>query len=37
VKPADLQRLAQTYLRDGDMMIANTGGVKNIKDQVGYD
>ena len=34
VTPADVQRMAQTYLRDEDMTLAITGDVKKIKTQV---
>jgi len=34
VTPAEVQRIAQTYLRDEDMTIAITGDVKKIKAQV---
>jgi zinc protease len=34
VTPADVQRMAQTYLRDEDMTLAITGDVKKIKQQV---
>jgi predicted Zn-dependent peptidase len=34
VTPADVQRIAQTYLRDEDMTLAITGDVKKIKTQV---
>lgn len=34
VTPADVQRMAQTYLRDEDMTLAITGDVKKIKAQV---
>jgi predicted Zn-dependent peptidase len=34
VTPADVQRMAQTYLRDEEMTLAITGDVKKIKKQV---
>lgn len=34
VTPADVQRMAQTYLRDEEMTLAITGDVKKIKAQV---
>jgi predicted Zn-dependent peptidase len=34
VTSAEVQRIAQTYLRDEDMTIAITGDVKKIKKQV---
>jgi predicted Zn-dependent peptidase len=34
VTPAEVQRIAQTYLRDEDMTIAITGDVKKIKAQI---
>jgi predicted Zn-dependent peptidase len=34
VTPAEVQRMAQTYLRDEDMTLAIAGDVKKIKNQV---